>query len=211
MVELGRGNLRLPLGEDLVVGHVHARQPPDAAGSSHSPRVKRRIRAKTSLAELERKERGRSRVPEPPRLRTLARDPAEVPIFEGSLVPASSPTSGINRAHPYTPVGGAVGSSSFEMVPSVRDRAASDRGLNESMETVPIVRANSSPSSIQDPSQKILQWKIGLVFFLLAVPARPESGFVFLAYGCPHRKRKRQTVSEKTSTVSQKDASLFKG
>ena len=143
MVELGRGNL----------GHVHARQPHDTAGSSHSPRVKRRIRAKTSLAELERKERGRSRVPEPPRLRTLARDPAEVPISEGSLVPASSPTSGITRAHPYTPVGGAVGSSSFEVVPSVRDRAASDRGLNESMETVPIVRANSSPSIIQDPSQ----------------------------------------------------------
>ena len=75
------------------------------------------------------------------------------PFQEGSLVPANSPTSGIQRAHPYTPVGGAVGSSSFEVVPSVRDRAASDRGLNESMETVPITRANSSPSIIQDPSQ----------------------------------------------------------
>ena len=93
MVEQGRGNLRLPLGEDLIVGHVHARGPIDAAGSSHSPRVKRSIRAKTSLAELECKERGRSRVPEPPRLRTLARDPAEVPISEGSLVPANSPTN----------------------------------------------------------------------------------------------------------------------
>ena len=153
MVELGRGNLRLPLGEDLVVGHAHARVPPDTAGSSHSPRVKRRIRAKTSLAELERKESGRSRVPEPPRLRTLARDPAEVPISEGSLVPANSPLGGIQRAHLYTPVGAAVGSSSFEVVSSARDRAASERGLNESMETVPIARANSSPSIIQDPSQ----------------------------------------------------------
>ena len=153
MVEPGRGNLRLPLGEDLLVGHVHARVPSDTAGSSHSPRVKRRIRTKTSLAELERKERGRSRVPEPPRLRTLVRDPAEVPISEGSLIPASSPTSGIQRAHPYTQVGGAIGSSSFEAVPSARDRAASDRGLSESMETVPITRANSSPSIIQDPSQ----------------------------------------------------------
>ena len=152
MVEPGRGSLRLPLGEDLVVGHVHARGPPDTVGSSHSPRVKRRIRTKTSLAEIERKERGRSRIPDPPHLRTLGRDPAEVPISEGSIIPASSPTSGIQRAHPYTPVGGAVGSSSFEVVPSARDRAASDRGLSESMETVPIVRANSSPSIIHDPS-----------------------------------------------------------
>ena len=143
----------LPLREDLVVGHVHARMPADTEGSSHSPRIKRRIRAETSLAELERKERGRSRVLEPPRLRTLGRDPAEVPISEGSLAPANSPASGLQRAHPYTPVGAAVGSSSFEVVPSARDRAASDRGLNESMETVPMVRANSSPSIIQDPSQ----------------------------------------------------------
>ena len=152
-MELGRGSLRLPLGEDLVVGHVHARGPADTERSSRSPRIKRRIRAKTGLAELERKERGRSRVPEPPRLRTLVRDPAEVPISEGSLVPASSPTSGVQRAHPYTPVGGAVGSSSFEVVPSARDRAASDRGLSESVETIPMTRANSSPSIIQDPSQ----------------------------------------------------------
>ena len=135
------------------MGHVHARGPADTLGSSLSPRIKRRIRTKTSLAELERKERGRSRVPEPPRLRTLVRDAAEVPISEGSLTPASSPTSGIQRAHPYTPVGNAVGSSSFEVVPSARDRAASDRGLSESMETVPITRANSSPSIIQDPTQ----------------------------------------------------------
>ena len=137
---------------------MHARGPSDTAGSSHSPRVKRRIRAKTSLAELERKERGRSRVPEPPRLRTLVRDPAEVPMSEGSLIPASSPTSGIPRAHPYTPVGGAVGSSSFEVVPSARDQAASDRGLSESMETVPITRANSSPPIFQDPSHCLARW-----------------------------------------------------
>ena len=55
MVEPGRGGLRLPLGEDLVVGHVHARSTADTDGPSVSPRVKRRIRAKTSLAEIERK------------------------------------------------------------------------------------------------------------------------------------------------------------
>ena len=47
---------RLPLGEDLVAGHVHPWVPADTVGSSHSPRAKRRIRAKTSLAELERRE-----------------------------------------------------------------------------------------------------------------------------------------------------------
>ena len=149
MVETGRGGLRLPLGEDLVAGHVHARAPVDTEGSSLSPRIKRRIRAKTSLAEIERKERGRSNIPGPPRLRTLVTDAAEIPISEGSLVPASTPTSGAPRAHPYTPVGDAVGSSSFEMVPSVRARAASDRGLDDSAETIPIARANSSPSIIQ--------------------------------------------------------------
>ena len=73
-------NPRLPLGEDLIVGHVHARVPANTAGSSYSPRVKRRIRAKTSLAELERRERGRSRIPEIPRLRTLVRDPADISV-----------------------------------------------------------------------------------------------------------------------------------
>ena len=57
-MEPGRGGLRLPLGEDLVVGHVHARGSADTEGLSLSPRIKRRIRAKTSLAELERKEKG---------------------------------------------------------------------------------------------------------------------------------------------------------
>ena len=153
MVDQGRGGLHLPLGEDLVVGHVHARRSADTEGSSLSPRIKRRIRAKTSLAEIERKERGRTNIPGPPRLRTLVNDAAEVPISEGSLVPASTPTSGPQRAHPYTPVGNAVGSSSFELVPPVRARAASERGFDDSVETVPIARANSSPSIIQDPTQ----------------------------------------------------------
>ena len=145
--------VRIPLGEDLMVGHVHARSSTDTSGLATSPRVKRRLRSKTSLAEIERQERGRSRIPEVPRLRTLSRDPAEIAISEGSIVPAASPISGANRAHPYTPVGNAVGSSSFEMVPSAVDRAASERGLSDSMETVPILRSNSSPSIIQNPSQ----------------------------------------------------------
>ena len=62
---------RLPLGDDLMVGHVHARPTSNTAGSDVSPRLKRRLRVKTSLAEVERQERGRSRVPEPPRLRRI--------------------------------------------------------------------------------------------------------------------------------------------
>ena len=152
-MESGSQSARLPLGEDLIAGHVHARASTDTSGHTASPRVKRRLRSKTSLAEIERQERGRSRVPEVPRLRTLNQDPAEVPISEGSLVPAISPVSGVNRAHPYTPVGNAIGSSSFEMIPSATDRAASERGLSESMETVPILRSSFSPSIIQNPSQ----------------------------------------------------------
>ena len=154
MADVGRSGLRLPLGEDLVVGHVHARRSADTEGSSLSPRIKRRIRAKTSLAEIERKERGRTNIPGPPRLRTLVSDAAEVPISEGSIVPPSTPTSGPQRAHPYTPVGDAVGSSSFEMAPPVRARAASDRGFDDSAETIPIARASSSPSIIQVPTQR---------------------------------------------------------
>ena len=148
-------NARIPLGEDLVAGHVHARSvATDTAGSDASPRIKRRIRSKTSLAELERQERGRSRVPEPPRLRVLHQDPAEVPIPEGSLVPADSPGNRQHRAHSYTPVGNAMGSSSFEYVPSMEDRAASARGVNESVETIPILRSSSSPSILHQPSQR---------------------------------------------------------
>ena len=162
MVESGSQSLRLPLGEDLMVGHVHARHSADTSGPSTNPRVKKRIRSKTSLAKIKRQERGRSRVPEVPRLRTLGWDPAEVPISEGSLAPANSPASGVQRAHPYSPVGAAIGSSSFEMVPSATDRAASDRGRSESMETVPILRSTSSPSIIQNPSH--------LLMFFYALP-----------------------------------------
>ena len=65
MVEPGIEGLRLPLGEDLVAGHVHARGAADTEGSSLSPCIKRRIRAKTSLAEIEKKERGRTNIPGP--------------------------------------------------------------------------------------------------------------------------------------------------
>ena len=93
MVEQQGQSSGLRLGEDLVVGHVHARPPQDTAVSDSSPRVKRRPRGKTSIAEIERQERGKSRVLEPPRLRVLKQHPADVPIQEGSLVPSGSPIS----------------------------------------------------------------------------------------------------------------------
>ena len=110
MVESQSQGSRMPLGDDLMAGHVHAR-PLDTAAPDRSPRIKKRLRGKTSLAEIEeieRLERGRSRVPEPPCLRILHRDPADVPISEGSLIPSSSPRSGSVRVHPSTPVGDAA-------------------------------------------------------------------------------------------------------
>ena len=135
-----------------MAGHVHAR-PHDTAAPDRSSKIKRRARGKTSLAEIERLERGRSRIPEPPRLRILNRDPADVPISEGSLIPSGSPRSGSVRAHPYTPVGDAVGSSLFEFVPSITNRAANEVGVNESMEVTPIPRPSSSPSILHNPLQ----------------------------------------------------------
>ena len=149
----GAQRSHLPLGVDLVAGRVHASPLSDTPGYDVIPRVKRRLRSKTSLAEIERQEGGRSRIPELPRFRVLNQDPAEVPIPEGSLIPADSPASGQHRAHPYTPVGNTVGSSSFEAVPSVTGRAANERGLSESMETTPILRSSSSPSIIQNSPQ----------------------------------------------------------
>ena len=106
-----------------------------------------------------------------------------MPISEGSLVPASTPTSGSQRAHPYTPVEDAVGSSSFEMVPPVRARAASERGLDDSMETVPITRANSSPSIIQVPThgKQQLRWCNHLTQALIS--STPLSGKLSVVNG----------------------------
>ena len=114
MVESQSQGSQTSLGDDLMPGHIHAR-PSDTAASDRSPRVKRRLRGKTSLAEIERLERGRTRVPEPPRLRMLHPDPADVPISEGSVVPSTSPRSGSVRPRPYIPVGDAVGSSSLSL------------------------------------------------------------------------------------------------
>ena len=136
-----------------MAGHMHAR-PLDKAASDRSPRVRRRLRGKTSLAEIERLEGGSPKVPEPPSLRVLHPDPADVPISEGSLIPIASPRSGSVRMHPYTPLGEAVGNSSFEFVPSVTNRAASEVGLNESMEVTPIPRSSFSPSILHNLQQR---------------------------------------------------------
>ena len=152
MVEQQSQRAPMSLGDDLVARHIHARST-DTAASDRSPRVRRRLRAKTSMAEVERLERGRTRVPEPPRLRMLHPDPAEVPVSEGSVVPSTSPRSGSVRVHPYIPVGDTGGSSSFEYVPSNTNRAASEIGLNESMEVTPVTRPSSSPSLLRNPRQ----------------------------------------------------------
>ena len=59
--------------------------------------------------------------------------------------------SGSARMHPYNPVGEAMRSSSFEYVPSVVNRAASESGVNESMEVTPMPRSFSAPSILNNP------------------------------------------------------------
>ena len=117
MVEQQSQRAHMSLG-DLVAGHVHARSTQDTADADRGPSLaKRRLRSKTGLAETERLERGRSQVPELPRLRALHSDPAEVPISEGSVVASTSPRSGSVRAHPYNPVGDAMGAHRLNMFP----------------------------------------------------------------------------------------------
>ena len=57
------------------------------------------------------------------------------------------------------------------MVPPVRARAASDRGFDDSAETIPIARASSSPSIIQVPTQDL----VVLVSRVLVDSTIPES------------------------------------
>ena len=116
MVEGQGQNSRMALGDDLVAGHVHARNAPRVAVDNNPRVVKRRLRTKTSIASLE---RGRATIPEPPRLRALQNNPEDVPVREASVATSNSPRSGPVRAHPYIPVGDAMGSSSFEYVPSL--------------------------------------------------------------------------------------------
>ena len=93
----------------------------------------------------------------------------DVPISEGSVVPSTSPRSGSACMHPYIPIGDAVGSSFFEYVPSITNRAASEVGLNESMEVTPIPRSSSSPSILHNPLQPA--WKTELQRKQLATSA----------------------------------------
>ena len=58
MVESQCQSSRLPMEGDLVAGHVHARPIPDTAVLESSPRVKRRLRTKTSMAEMDLREEG---------------------------------------------------------------------------------------------------------------------------------------------------------
>ena len=142
---------RMAPGDDLMVGHVHARSAPEREASDHSQRVvKRRLRTKTSMASLE---RGRAAVPELLRLRALRRDPEGIPVSETSAAASTSPRSGSVRAHPYNPVGEAIGGSFFEYVPSLANRATSKNGFDESRDVTPIPRSNSFPSLLKNPIQ----------------------------------------------------------
>ena len=120
-----------------------------APDQSHRP-VKRRLRTKTTVTEPS---RGRTNMPEIPRLLALRREPENIPVSEGSAASTVSPGSGSARVHPYYPVGEVIEGSSFEYVPSIASRAASATGLDESLDVTPISRFNSSPSILKNPPQ----------------------------------------------------------
>ena len=86
-------------------------------------------------------------------VRALQNDAAEVPVCVSSVASSASPRSGSSRVHPYNPVGEAVEGSSFEVVPSIANRAASASGFDESVEVTPIRRSNSSPVVFGNPMQ----------------------------------------------------------
>ena len=87
------------LGKDLMAGDVHARTDARnvASDQGHRP-VKRRLRTKTNVSELE---RGRTNMPIAPRLRALRGDPEDIPVSESSATSTVSPRSGSARVHPY--------------------------------------------------------------------------------------------------------------
>ena len=138
------------LGMDLPVGHVHAhhRARSEAPPQCHRP-AKRRVRSQTNVASTS--ERGRAHVPVVPQLRALRGDLEEIPVSESSAVSSASLRSGIVRAHPNHPIGGAMESSCFEVVPSSANRATSATGLDESIGLTPIARSSSSPSILNNP------------------------------------------------------------
>ena len=141
-------HLNPAMGRDLMAGHVHkdrhGRSPAPAA--SHRPVGKKRMQHAVSDRSPKRTE-----APEIPRLRALEAQAAAIPI-SSSAASSTSPRSGSSRVNPY-PVGEAIESSPFELVPSVATQATQSWEQGGSLELTPI-RDDTSPTT---PSVKPTQ------------------------------------------------------
>ena len=134
-------HLNPAMGRDLMAGHVHrdrhGRSPAPAA--SHRPVGKKRMQHAVSDRSPKRTE-----APEIPRLRALEAQAAAIPI-SSSAASSTSPRSGSSRVNPY-PVGEAIESSPFELVPSVATQATQSWEQGGSLELTPI-RDDTSPTT----------------------------------------------------------------
>ena len=130
---------REALGKDLTAGIVHVRTPAQSVAPDQCHRPIKRLRVKTTVAAPA---RGRTSIPEVPRLRALRNEPQNIPVSEGSAASTVSPRSGPARAHPYYPLGEVIKGSSFEYVPSIANRAASATRLDKSIDVTPIPRSS---------------------------------------------------------------------
>ena len=141
-------HLNPAMGRDLMAGHVHkdrhGRSPAPAA--SHRPVGKKRMQHAVSDRSPKRTE-----APEIPRLRALEAHAAAIPI-SSSAASSTSPRSGSSRVNPY-PVGEAIESSPYELVPSVATQATQSWEQGGSLELTPI-RDDTSPTT---PSMKPTQ------------------------------------------------------
>ena len=139
-------HLNPAMGRDLVAGHVHrdrqGRSP--APAMSHRPVGKKRVHHAVSDRSPKRTE-----ALEVPRLRALEAHAAAIPI-SSSAASSTSPRSGSSRVNPY-PVGEAIESSPFELVPSVATQATQSWEQGGSLELTPI-RDDTSPTT---PSNRL--------------------------------------------------------
>ena len=145
----GSGFLPNPaMGRDLMAGHIHR----DRHGRSPAPAASHRpVGKKRSQHAVPDRSPKRTEAPEIPRLRALEAQAAAIPI-SSSAASSTSPRSGSSRVNPY-PVGEAIESSPFEIVPSVATQATQSWEQGGSLNLTPI-RDDASPTT---PSNQPIQ------------------------------------------------------
>ena len=100
----------------------------------------------------------RTEAPEIPRLRALEAQAAAIPI-SSSAASSTSPRSGSSRVNPY-PVGEAIESSPFEIVPSVATQATQSWEQGGSLNLTPI-RDDASPTTPSNQPIQVMSPNLG--------------------------------------------------